>query len=87
MCKWSLTKEASNALRWCVGEMERRYKLMSKLGVRNLKGYNAKVMEAKAAGEPIRDPFWTPEQSMATEALELDKLPAIVVVVDEFADA
>ncbi|MBY5991678.1 DNA translocase FtsK [Ferrimonas balearica] len=79
-------KEASNALRWCVGEMERRYKLMSALGVRNLKGYNAKVSEAKAAGEPILDPFWQPEQSMETEAPELEKLPAIVVVVDEFAD-
>ncbi|MBY6106151.1 DNA translocase FtsK 4TM domain-containing protein [Ferrimonas balearica] len=79
-------KEASNALRWCVGEMERRYKLMSALGVRNLKGYNAKVLEAREAGEPIKDPFWQPEQSMATEAPELEKLPAIVVVVDEFAD-
>ncbi|WP_261390062.1 DNA translocase FtsK 4TM domain-containing protein [Ferrimonas balearica] len=79
-------KEASNALRWCVGEMERRYKLMSALGVRNLKGYNAKVKEAKEAGEPIKDPFWQPEQSMETEAPDLDKLPAIVVVVDEFAD-
>ncbi|MBY6185589.1 DNA translocase FtsK 4TM domain-containing protein [Marinobacter hydrocarbonoclasticus] len=79
-------KEASNALRWCVGEMERRYKLMSALGVRNLKGYNAKVLEAKEAGEPIKDPFWQPEQSMATEAPDLEKLPAIVVVVDEFAD-
>ncbi len=79
-------KEASNALRWCVGEMERRYKLMSALGVRNLKGYNAKVKEAKAAGTPIKDPFWQPEQSMETEAPDLEKLPAIVVVVDEFAD-
>ncbi|WP_298440252.1 DNA translocase FtsK [uncultured Ferrimonas sp.] len=79
-------KEASNALRWCVGEMERRYKLMSALGVRNLNGYNAKVLAAAAAGEPIKDPFWTPEQSMETEAPNLEKLPAIVVVVDEFAD-
>ncbi|QIZ76650.1 DNA translocase FtsK [Ferrimonas lipolytica] len=79
-------KEASNALRWCVGEMERRYKLMSALGVRNLKGYNAKVLGAKAAGNPIKDPFWKPEQSMETEAPDLEKLPAIVVVVDEFAD-
>ncbi|SHG84342.1 DNA translocase FtsK [Ferrimonas marina] len=79
-------KEASNALRWCVGEMERRYKLMSALGVRNLKGYNAKVTEAIERGEPITDPFWQPEQSMETEAPVLEKLPSIVVVVDEFAD-
>ncbi|WP_028115273.1 DNA translocase FtsK [Ferrimonas senticii] len=79
-------KDASNALRWCVGEMERRYKLMSALGVRNLKGYNAKVLEAKERGEPITDPLWTPESSMDASAPELEKLPAIVVVVDEFAD-
>ncbi|MEW9796953.1 DNA translocase FtsK [Alteromonas sp. CYL-A6] len=79
-------KEAANALRWCVGEMERRYRLMSALGVRNLKGYNAKVMQAIADGEPIRDPLWKPEESMDTEAPELGKLPSIVVVVDEFAD-
>ena len=79
-------KEAANALRWCVGEMERRYKLMSALGVRNLKGYNAKVLAAKEAGEPILDPLWKSEESMDETAPELDKLPAIVVVVDEFAD-
>lgn len=79
-------KEASNALRWCVGEMERRYRLMSALGVRNLKGYNKKIKEAKAAGTPIVDPLWKFEESMETTAPELDKLPAIVVVVDEFAD-
>jgi len=79
-------KEASNALRWCVGEMERRYRLMSALGVRNLKGYNKKIKEAKAAGTPILDPLWKSEESMDPSAPELDKLPAIVVVVDEFAD-
>ena len=79
-------KEAANALRWCVGEMERRYKLMSALGVRNLKGYNQKVKQAIADGEPIRDPLWRFEESMLTEAPFLEKLPAIVVVVDEFAD-
>ena len=79
-------KEAANALRWCVGEMERRYRLMSALGVRNLKGYNVKVKEAKANGTPIKDPLWKNEESMETEAPDLDKLPAIVVVVDEFAD-
>jgi len=79
-------KEAANALRWCVGEMERRYKLMSALGVRNLKGYNTKVLNAIEAGEPIRDPLWKFEESMETVAPFLEKLPAIVVVVDEFAD-
>lgn len=79
-------KEAANALRWCVGEMERRYKLMSALGVRNLKGFNTKVLNAIEAGEPIRDPLWKSEESMETEAPFLEKLPAIVVVVDEFAD-
>ncbi|MCY7295127.1 DUF87 domain-containing protein [Alteromonas sp. a30] len=79
-------KEAANALRWCVGEMERRYRLMSALGVRNLKGYNAKVLEAIENGTPIKDPLWNPNESMDTEAPDLEKLPAIVVVVDEFAD-
>ena len=79
-------KEAANALRWCVGEMERRYRLMSALGVRNLKGYNAKVEEANANGTPIKDPLWKNEESMDAEAPDLAKLPAIVVVVDEFAD-
>ncbi|AWL12009.1 DNA translocase FtsK [Saliniradius amylolyticus] len=78
--------EAANALRWCVGEMERRYRLMSELGVRNLKGYNAKVADAIERGEPIKDPLWKPEESMETEAPDLEKLPSIVVVVDEFAD-
>lgn len=79
-------KEAANSLRWCVGEMERRYKLMSALGVRNLKGYNAKIKEAKESGQPITDPLWKSSDSMEPEAPELDKLPSIVVVVDEFAD-
>lgn len=79
-------KEAANALRWCVGEMERRYRLMSELGVRNLKGYNTKVLNAIEAGEPIKDPLWRSEESMLEEAPDLEKLPAIVVVVDEFAD-
>ncbi|WP_282166211.1 DNA translocase FtsK [Shewanella japonica] len=79
-------KEAANALRWCVGEMERRYKLMSALGVRNLKGYNTKIKLAKEAGTPIVDPLWKSSESMDEQAPELDKLPSIVVVVDEFAD-
>ncbi len=79
-------KEAANALRWCVGEMERRYKLMSALGVRNLKGYNVKIKDAKERGEVITDPLWRSQDSMEEEAPELDKLPSIVVVVDEFAD-
>ena len=79
-------KEASNALRWCVGEMERRYKLMSALGVRNLKGYNQKVLAAKEAGQPILDPLFKDTDGMANEPEELDKLPSIVVVIDEFAD-
>lgn len=79
-------KEAANALRWCVGEMERRYKLMSALGVRNLKGYNQKVLDAIEAGDPIKDPLWKDTDGMETEAPELGKLPAIVVVIDEFAD-
>ncbi|MCP3427433.1 DNA translocase FtsK [Opacimonas viscosa] len=79
-------KEAANALRWCVGEMERRYRLMSALGVRNLKGFNAKVLKAIEDGAPIKDPLWQNGDSMDTEAPDLTKLPAIVVVVDEFAD-
>nr|WP_041420313.1 DNA translocase FtsK 4TM domain-containing protein [Shewanella violacea] len=79
-------KEAANSLRWCVGEMERRYKLMSALGVRNLKGYNSKIKQAKAAGAPIFDPLWKSSDSMEPEAPELEKLPSIVVIVDEFAD-
>ncbi len=79
-------KDASNALRWCVGEMERRYKLMSVLGVRNLKGFNEKLKMAAAAGHPIHDPLWQPGDSMDQEPPLLEKLPYIVVVVDEFAD-
>lgn len=79
-------KEAANALRWCVGEMERRYKLMSAMGVRNLKGFNTKVQDAIDAGEPLRDPLWQPTQSMDTYPPALEKLPHIVVVIDEFAD-
>lgn len=79
-------KEASNALRWCVGEMERRYKLMSALGVRNMKGYNIKVLEAKERGEPILDPLWKSGDSMDMTPPELEKLPSIVVIIDEFAD-
>lgn len=79
-------KEAANALRWCVGEMERRYKLMSALGVRNLKGYNQKVLDAAANGTPIADPLWKPGDSMDEMPPHLEKLPSIVVVIDEFAD-
>lgn len=79
-------KDAANALRWCVGEMERRYKLMSAVGVRNLKGYNDKVLAAADAGQPLRDPLWRPGDSMDQMPPELEKLPHIVVVVDEFAD-
>ena len=79
-------KEAANALRWCVGEMERRYKLMSALGVRNLKGYNQKVLEAKEAGYPILDPLFKDTDGMKEGPDELGKLPSIVVVIDEFAD-
>jgi S-DNA-T family DNA segregation ATPase FtsK/SpoIIIE len=79
-------KDAANALRWCVGEMERRYKLLAEIGVRNLAGYNAAIRKGKAAGEPLLDPLWKPGDSMAESAPELEKLPNIVVVVDEFAD-
>ena len=81
-------KEASNALRWCVGEMERRYKLMSALGVRNVAGYNTKVEEAINNGEPILDPLFNPHDQLSENvcAEELTKLPVIVIVVDEFAD-
>ena len=82
-------KEAANALRWCVAEMERRYKLMASLGVRNLAGYNRKIKDARAAGEPLLDPFWKPDEYLANdeqERPELDTLPFIVVVIDEFAD-
>lgn len=79
-------KDASNALRWCVGEMERRYKLMSALGVRNLKGYNEKLKMAADAGHPIHDPLWQRGDSMDEIPPRLEKLPYIVVIVDEFAD-
>lgn len=79
-------KDASNALRWCVGEMERRYKLMSVLGVRNIKGFNDKLKMAAAAGHPIHDPLWREGDSMESEPPLLEKLPYIIVVVDEFAD-
>ncbi len=79
-------KDASNALRWCVAEMERRYKLMSKLGVRNIAGYNERVKEANDAGMPIPDPFWSESEGMETHPPQLEKLPYIVVIVDEFAD-
>ena len=84
-------KDAANALRWAVGEMERRYKLMAALGVRNLAGYNKKVLDAKAAGQPIVDPIWRPDPMAFTPvdqqtAPTLEKLPYIVIVIDEFAD-
>ena len=79
-------KDAANALRWCVGEMERRYKLMSALGVRNLKGYNKKVLTAIAEGEPLIDPIWQPSDGLDQTPPLLEKLPSIVVIVDEFAD-
>lgn len=79
-------KDAANALRWCVGEMERRYKLMSALGVRNLAGYNERIEQADAMGRPVPDPFWKPGDGMAEAPPVLEKLPYIVVMVDEFAD-
>jgi S-DNA-T family DNA segregation ATPase FtsK/SpoIIIE len=79
-------KDAANALRWCVGEMERRYKLMSALGVRNLAGYNERVQQAIDMGRPVPDPFWKPTDSMDMNCPTLEKLPYIVVIVDEFAD-
>ena len=84
-------KDAANGLRWCVAEMERRYKLMATLGVRNLAGFNRKVEDANRAGKPIADPLWKPDPILALtdeeqEAPSLQKLPAVVVVIDEFAD-
>ena len=82
-------KDAANGLRWCVAEMERRYKLMSALGVRNLAGFNKKVVDAKKAGKPIVDPTWKADPMLLEEeqsAPELDALPSIVVIVDELAD-
>jgi len=77
-------KDAANALRWCVGEMERRYQIMAALGVRNLAGYNQKIQMAQEANKPILDPLWHPQSQEGPTPLE--KLPFIVVVVDEFAD-
>ncbi|MBF0254956.1 MAG: cell division protein FtsK [Gammaproteobacteria bacterium] len=80
-------KEAANALRWCVAEMERRYKLMASQGVRNIKGYNRKVGDAIAAGEPIPDPFFNPAMALDVDGVPtLEKMPYIVVVIDELAD-
>jgi S-DNA-T family DNA segregation ATPase FtsK/SpoIIIE len=81
-------KQAASALRWSVGEMERRYKLMAATGVRNIAGYNRKVREAEKRGEPLKDPLWKPNDPMDTteEAPQAEKLPYIVVVIDEFAD-
>jgi S-DNA-T family DNA segregation ATPase FtsK/SpoIIIE len=79
-------KEAANGLRWCVGEMERRYKLLAALGVRNIAGYNKKVLDAAEAGTPIKDPIWKSEDSLDQIQPDLGKLPYIVVVIDEFAD-
>jgi S-DNA-T family DNA segregation ATPase FtsK/SpoIIIE len=84
-------KDAANGLRWCVAEMERRYKLMAAMGVRNLAGFNRRVEDAIKAGSPIPDPLWTPDPILAMTDEEqtapgLEKLPAIVVVIDEFAD-
>ncbi|WP_163931465.1 DNA translocase FtsK [Paraferrimonas sp. SM1919] len=79
-------KQAANSLRWCVGEMERRYQLMAALGVRNIAGYNAKVKKAAEKGEPIWDPLWDPNVNFGSHPPALEKLPSIVVVIDEFAD-
>jgi S-DNA-T family DNA segregation ATPase FtsK/SpoIIIE len=84
-------KDAANALRWCVAEMERRYKLMAALGVRNLVGYNRKVCDAERANQPILDPFWLPASkgggaNVGDERPALSSLPHIVVIIDEFAD-
>ena len=82
-------KDAANGLRWCVGEMERRYKLMSALGVRNLAGFNAKVSDAQKTGKPISDPTWQFDPMLLSEeqsAPELEPLPSVVVIVDELAD-
>lgn len=76
--------DAANALRWCVAEMERRYQLMAAIGVRNLAGYNAKIVQANASGKPMLDPLWNPQ--LGGTASKLEKLPYIVVIIDEFAD-
>lgn len=79
-------KEAASSLGWCVQEMERRYRLMAALGVRNLAGFNTKVAESIARGEPLTDPLWKPTDNMAEKAPELVALPYVVVVIDELAD-
>ncbi|MFC3282440.1 DNA translocase FtsK [Litchfieldella rifensis] len=80
-------KEAANALRWCVAEMERRYKLMAAMGVRNIAGFNGKLDEAERAGAQVADPLWEPQPwQMHEQPPVLEKLPYIVVVIDEFAD-
>ncbi|PCI63332.1 MAG: cell division protein FtsK [Gammaproteobacteria bacterium] len=79
-------KEAANSLRWAVAEMERRYQLMSALGVRNLAGFNKKITDAIARGEPLKDPIWKPTDGLEEEAPELTTLPKIVIVIDELAD-
>ncbi|MFT5453298.1 MAG: S-DNA-T family DNA segregation ATPase FtsK/SpoIIIE [Enterobacterales bacterium] len=79
-------KDAANSLRWCVGEMERRYKIMSALGVRNLAGYNKKIRDAIKAGEPLKDPLWEPTETMLINPPDLVTLPKIVVIIDELAD-
>jgi S-DNA-T family DNA segregation ATPase FtsK/SpoIIIE len=81
-------KEAANALRWCVGEMERRYRLMASLGVRNIAGYNRKVLDAQRDGSPLRDPFWKPDPLIEEpqEVPPLRPMPYIVVIIDELAD-
>ena len=81
-------KEASNALRWAVGEMERRYKLMSKLGVRNLQGFNQKITKGIAQNRPILDPLFQPDPMIEGKQIapELETLPSIVIVIDELAD-
>jgi S-DNA-T family DNA segregation ATPase FtsK/SpoIIIE len=79
-------KEAANGLRWCVAEMERRYKVMSAVGVRNLSGFNRKVKDAKDAGQPLMDPLFRPNPELAEAPRPLEELPYIVVFIDEFAD-
>ncbi|MCB1553918.1 MAG: DNA translocase FtsK 4TM domain-containing protein [Xanthomonadales bacterium] len=79
-------KEAANGLRWCVAEMERRYKLMSVVGVRNLAGFNRKVKEAEDAGHPLMDPLFTPNTELGEAPRQLETLPYLVVIIDEFAD-
>ena len=78
-------KEAANALRWCVAEMERRYKLMASMGVRNISGYNKKIIDAQQKGSPIKDPFYKPI-SEDDVIPDLERLPYIVVIIDELAD-